>query len=140
MISRRTVDLVNSLSQSCQFPVSGRKDSGLAELIQGLLAKYRAMILQLQDQLLSKNSNAVASNDSASTVYKTQDDMIRSLQNDIANMSIEKSELIRDRNQVLEVLDLLKSKYQTILNEKMSQNEELIHVRLSLLSSCHIDR
>ena len=44
-VSRRTLDLTASLAQAVHYPVGGRE---LTEMLSGLLAKYRSLILQLQ--------------------------------------------------------------------------------------------
>jgi hypothetical protein len=47
-VSRKTLELTAALSQAVHFPVGGRE---LTETLQGLLGKYRALIMQLQDEL-----------------------------------------------------------------------------------------
>ena len=47
-VSRKTLDLVGSLNNAIHFPVGGRE---LTEVLQGLLTKYRSLILQLQDEI-----------------------------------------------------------------------------------------
>lgn len=53
---------------------------------------------------------------------------VKSLQEEITNLLQDKADLEDEKHEILEVLELLKAKYQTILNDKISQNEDLIKV------------
>ena len=46
--SKKTMGIVSALGDSVHFPVGGRE---LTDVLSGLLGKYRAMILQLQDEI-----------------------------------------------------------------------------------------
>jgi hypothetical protein len=46
--SRKTLELVNQLAQVVHYPVGGKE---LTEVLQGLLSKYKSMVLQLQDEI-----------------------------------------------------------------------------------------
>ena len=47
-VSRKTLEMLESLGTSVHFPIGGHD---LTEMVQGLLVKYRSMILQLQDEI-----------------------------------------------------------------------------------------
>jgi hypothetical protein len=48
--TRKTIELVNSLALSMHYPIGGKE---FTEVLRGLLAKYRSMVLQLQDEVQS---------------------------------------------------------------------------------------
>ena len=48
IVSRKTMELLEALSSSVHFPIGGHE---LTDMVQGLLVKYRSMILQLQDEI-----------------------------------------------------------------------------------------
>jgi hypothetical protein len=54
-ISRKTLELVNQLEKVVHYPVGGKE---LTEVLQGLLSKYKSMVLQLQDEILLSSINS----------------------------------------------------------------------------------
>ena len=138
------IDILNNFTQTIHYPVSSRRDNGLNNLILGLKMKYRSIIIQLQDQILTY---PYPNDGTALNLENTQTDtqplvidgeiitneQIKTETQTIEELIIEKNELLINYNNILEILELLKVKYQNILNEKIIQNEELIQVSLFLL-------
>lgn len=126
-VSRRTLDVIKYLSSTSHFPVSGRE---ITDILQGLLSKYRALILQLQDELLNGPVGEEDSQVSEKRVYE--------LQREMAKLMLDKSVAEEDRNKVFEMMELLKAKYQATLNEKISINQELIKSEEEKMSMARI--
>lgn len=61
-------------------------------------------------------------------IIKSNERRIIDLQREVAQLLLEKNTAVDDRNKIYDVLELLKTKYNTVLNEKIAQNEELMKV------------
>ena len=115
-VSRKTLEVVGSLNNAIHFPVGGRE---LTEVLQGLLTKYRSLILQLQDEI--QNGAPIGEKAPDITMEK-----VNKLQADMATSVLERNTAIEDRAKIFEMMEMLKSKYNTILSEKKAQSQELI--------------
>jgi len=115
-VSRKTLELIGSLNTAIHFPVGGRE---LTEVLQGLLTKYRSLILQLQDEI--QNGAPIGEKAPDITMEK-----VNKLQADMAAAILERNTAIEDRSKIFEMMEMLKAKYNTILSEKKAQAQELI--------------
>jgi chromosome segregation ATPase len=90
-------------------------------VLQGLLGKYRSMLMQLQDELLSR----AALNRGTAEHEMTLERQLLQLQRDLADALRDKNSAIEDRERVYEMAELLKAKFETLMNEKLAQSQEL---------------
>jgi chromosome segregation ATPase len=90
-------------------------------VLQGLLGKYRSMLMQLQDELLSR----AAVNRGTAEHEMTLERQLLQLQRDLADALRDKNSAIEDRERVYEMAELLKAKFETLMNEKLAQSQEL---------------
>jgi chromosome segregation ATPase len=111
-----------ALSTALHYPIGGRE---LTDVLQGLLGKYRAMMMQLQDELLSRADLNRGSVENEMTLEKN----LLQLQRDLADGLKEKNLAIEDRERVYEMAELLKAKFATLMEEKTKQTEELAQSR-----------
>ena len=116
LASRKTMELLDALARSVHFPIGGLE---LTEMVQGLLVKYRAMVLQLQDEL---ENGAPIGEKAAEVSEKT----IRDMQQEMAKALNERNIAKDDCARLYEMMELLKTKYQTLTDQKNEQAEELI--------------
>lgn len=116
LASRKTMELLDVLSRSVHFPIGGLE---LTEMVQGLLVKYRSMVLQLQDEL---ENGAPIGEKAAEVSEKT----IRDMQQEMAKALNERNIAKDDCARLYEMMELLKTKYQTLTDQKNEQAEELI--------------
>ncbi len=110
--------MIRYLANSMHFPVSGRE---ITDILQGLLSKYRALILQLQDEILNRSPEG-------QIPPEVSEKKIQEMQRDMAQLMLDKNTAEEDRNRIFEMMELLKAKYKTILEEKAALNQELIQV------------
>lgn len=116
LASRKTMEILDALSKSVHFPIGGLE---LTEMVQGLLVKYRSMVLQLQDEL---ENGAPIGEKAAEVSEKT----IRDMQQEMAKALNERNIAKDDCARLYEMMELLKTKYQTLTDQKNEQSEELI--------------
>lgn len=119
-ISRKTLELMASLTSSVHFPIGGRELTGI---LQGLLTKYRSMVLQLQDEILV---TSLTLDDKKKSDLNHSAEQITQIQKDIAEAQLQRNKAIEDRSRIFEMMELLKAKYNTILEQKTFQSQELI--------------
>ena len=115
-VSRKTLEIIGALTNAVHFPIGGRE---LTEVLQGLLCKYRSLILQLQDEIINGAPMGEKSNEFS--VEK-----IAQLQRDMAAALLDRNTAKEDRGRLFEMMELLKAKYNTIVKEKYNQSQELI--------------
>jgi hypothetical protein len=127
--SGKAIDIINDLARTRHFPVSSRFFHGLNPLVRGLLTKYRSLILEKQSHF--ETSSAFINAGGKGDVVELQN-TIANLQNNIVRLTIEKNESMSDRDQALEVLDLIRMKYQSLLNDKIVINQNLLKVSIDL--------
>ena len=89
--------------------------------MQGLLGKYRSMLMQLQDELLNRTALNRGSAEEGIAFEK----QLLQLQRELAENLKEKNSAIEDRERVYEMAELLKAKFETLMSEKLAQSEEL---------------
>ena len=114
--SRKTMEILESLSRSVHFPIGGHE---LTEMVQGLLIKYRSMVLQLQDEL----ENGAPIGDKAPEISEKT---IRDMQQEMARALSERNMAKDDCARLYEMMELLKGKYQSLTDQKNEQAQELI--------------
>ena len=122
--SRKTLDVMGALTSAVHYPVGGKE---LTDVLQGLLGKYRAMILQLQDEI---QSGAPIGEKAPELSEKRMGD----LQRELADAQMERNTAREDRARIFEMMELLKAKYSTLVTEKASQSQELIKAEEDKLS------
>lgn len=122
--SRKTLDVMGALTSAVHYPVGGKE---LTDVLQGLLGKYRAMILQLQDEI----QTGAPIGEKAPEISERR---VNDLQRELANAQMERNTAKEDRARIFEMMELLKAKYTTILNQKASQSQELIKAEEDKLS------
>lgn len=111
-ISRVCLDILQLLGNAMHFPLAAREQS---DVLRGLLSKYRALLRHSQDNASEKDAHR----DSIlqETMQKDQD--IQSLKRELAQKVLE-------RDQLNELVSLLRSKHETLLQEKQEQSEKLV--------------
>ena len=122
--SRKTLDVMGALTSAVHYPVGGKE---LTDVLQGLLGKYRAMILQLQDEI---QSGAPIGEKPPELSEKRMND----LQRELASAQIDRNTAKEDRARIFEMMELLKAKYSTLVGEKAAQSQELIKAEEDKLS------
>jgi hypothetical protein len=122
--TRKTLDVMGALTSAVHYPVGGKE---LTDVLQGLLGKYRAMILQLQDEI----QNGAPIGERAPELSEKR---MNDLQRELANAQMERNTAKEDRARIFEMMELLKAKYSTLVNEKASQSQELIKAEEDKLS------
>lgn len=90
-------------------------------MLQGLLGKYRSMLMQLQDELVHRETDSAGARDSEMALAH----QLLELQKDAANSRLERSNAEEDRERMYEMAELLRAKYATVMEEKAAQSEEL---------------
>jgi FtsZ-binding cell division protein ZapB len=117
-ITKITLELLSYLNSAVHYPLSGRE---ISDTVQGLLTKYRSMLIYSQNEILL-NSQTVSD-----TQQQTKDlhNQILTLQKELATALIDKNTAVDDRMKIVEILELMKKKYQTVLDEKLHQSELL---------------
>lgn len=114
-VSRRTLDLMSALNTAVHYPMGARE---LSDTLRGLLGKYRAMLMHVNDEL-STNSHQAHDKDDE------QSGLITRLQKELAVSVSEMNTAQEDRARIFEVSELLKAKYNTLMEEKLKQSDEL---------------
>lgn len=122
--SRKTLSLTTALGSSVHYPVGGRE---LTDVVQGLLGKYRAIILQLHDEI----ANGAPVGEKAPEISEK---LMTELQRDLAEAQLDRNLSQEDRQRLYEMLELLKAKYKSLLQEKALQSQELIKAEEDKLS------
>lgn len=122
--SKMTLSLTTALGSSVHYPVGGRE---LTDVVQGLLGKYRAIILQLQDEI----ANGAPVGERAPEISEK---LVTELQRDLAEAQLDRNLSQEDRQRLYEMLELLKAKYKSLLKEKATQSQELIKAEEDKLS------
>lgn len=117
-VTKLTLELLSHLNNALHYPLSGRE---ISDTVQGLLTKYRSMLVYSQQEILHNHQSI----DEQSSQTQQLQQMIQTLQKELAQTILDKETAIEDRMKVIELLELLKKKYQTILDEKLKQSEIL---------------
>jgi hypothetical protein len=123
-MSRKTMDIVGAIGDSVHFPIGGRE---LTDVLSGLLGKYRAMILQLQDEI----QNGAPIGEQAPDISEK---VVTELQRDLASAQLDRNIAREDRQRIFEMMELLKAKYTTVMEEKFTQSQELVRAEEEKLS------
>jgi len=122
--SKKTMEIVSALGDSVHFPIGGRE---LTDVLSGLLGKYRAMILQLQDEI----ENGAPVGEKAPDISEK---VVTELQRDLAAAQLDRNIAREDRQRIFEMMELLKAKYSTVIDDKTKQSQELIRAEEDKLS------
>jgi hypothetical protein len=120
-VSKRTMEVLAALSSAMHYPMGARE---LSDTLRGLLGKYRAMLMHMQDEMMNQVNFTVEHLHSEQQIQKT----VEKLQNELAQSLAEKVMAVEDRSRLYEMAELLKSKYNTILEEKLRQSSQLAEV------------
>jgi hypothetical protein len=150
-VSKKTLEIVANLTAARHFPISGKE---MSEIVQGLMMKYRSMLLHMEDELHAtryqqkqirdgNNSNGqqeASDEKKPDTKKDLQDEIVNSdhakrleaqvieLQGSLVEARMLCDEKSTDAAQIYEVLELLKAKYTTLLSELSTQNEKMISI------------
>lgn len=100
--------MIGALNNAVHYPVGGKE---LTDILQGLLAKYRSMLMQLQDELV----NRVAFRSDLNEHELSKDKHILQLQKDLSEAIKDRNNAMEDREKVFEMADLLRNKYATLM-------------------------
>ncbi len=92
---------MGALNTAVHYPLGGKE---LTDTLQGLLSKYRATVLSMQDDLAAKESSSAEAQHSEHAIER----QLIELQKDIATAIIDKNEAISDRERIFEMTELLK--------------------------------
>ena len=122
-VSRKTLEVIGALTSAVHYPIGGRE---LTEILQGLLCKYRSLVLQLQDEIL--NGKPIGEKEEFTT------EKILQIQRDLAVAIMERNVAKEDGARLFEMMELIKAKYSTIVKEKGAQSQELIKAEEDKLS------
>lgn len=147
-ISKKTLEMLANLTAARHYPISGKE---MSEIVQGLMMKYRSMLLHMEDELAAsrqsyergkgsgqdsdENNINNSSGDDKNKIEVENSDHVKRLESQIIELQkslvdakIQCDEKSADAAQIYEVLELLKAKYTTLLGELTSQNEKMISV------------
>ena len=126
-ISEATMELVRCLSRALHYPVS--KNS---TCVQGLLVKYRVAVSRCLDRIeeLQRSGGGGTRGDSArNSADGSQlllEERLHSLDRQLMQAQLECNTAKQDGMRVYKVLELFKSKYSKLVEEKAAQAKELI--------------
>ena len=150
-VSKKTLEIVANLTAARHYPISGKE---MSEIVQGLMMKYRSMLLHMEDELQAtkyQNKSQLA-HDTNNSMEKNsilnpeqekmyqQNEMVNAehvkrletqiteLQKSLVETKLLCEEKGTDASQIYEVLELLKAKYTTLLSELATQNEKMITI------------
>eukprot|EP00602_Paraphysomonas_sp_CaronLab_P008587 CAMPEP_0185034294 /NCGR_PEP_ID=MMETSP1103-20130426/24034_1 /TAXON_ID=36769 /ORGANISM="Paraphysomonas bandaiensis, Strain Caron Lab Isolate" /LENGTH=1149 /DNA_ID=CAMNT_0027570895 /DNA_START=22 /DNA_END=3471 /DNA_ORIENTATION=+ len=137
-VSRKTLELMNHLTNARHYPISGKE---MSEIVQGLMMKYRSMILNMEDEVatakldipMDDKNKEREMEDILAARTKSIEDRMAELQKDLAQAIIERTEAKEDTAKVYEMLEIMKAKYTTLIEERKEQNEELLKVETEKL-------
>lgn len=116
--SRSTLAIMGALSKAVHYPISSKE---FTEVLQGLLCKYRSLILQLEDEI----DNGAPIGASASPAVITEK-LVNNLQAELSKATLDKNTALQDTARLYEMMELLKAKYKTLLEQKNQQAMDLI--------------
>ena len=128
-VSRKSMEILEKLGSARHFPIANRE---MTDLVQGLLIKFRAMVIQLQDEL--NNGGAVASTDVQMESKEAIQAKIASLQQSVAESNLQEQLAKDDSVKLFEMLELMKEKYASVMEQNSKQAEELIKAEEDKLS------
>jgi len=117
-VSKKTLEIISCLNKAMHYPIGGKE---LSDVLLGLLTKYRSMVLQVEDALMSKNVANKTEIDEERAVEK----QVIELQKNLAEALVEKNQAFEDREHLFEMVELLKAKYTTLMDEKLQQSKQL---------------
>lgn len=120
-VSRKTMELLEKLGSARHYPIASRE---MTDLVQGLLIKFRAMVIQLQDEL--NNGGFVASTDVQHETKEAIQAKIALLQQSVAESNLQEQLAKDDCSKLFEMLELMKEKYASLMEQNAKQAEELI--------------
>lgn len=112
-LSRCTLDMLSSLGAAVHYPLAAREQS---EVLQGLLSKYRALLRHAQDIV-----------DDKSSALQEQQQGDAAAQQRIAGLQQEVAQGVLERDKLAELVEILRAKHETIMQEKLKQSEQLNH-------------
>eukprot|EP01038_Epipyxis_sp_PR26KG_P004274 gene4274-6053_t len=121
IVSRKTLELLGSFNNAVHYPIGGKE---FTENLQGLLSKYRSIVLQMQDENAMKEALRKESYESEHSAEK----LLIEVQKTLATAVIDRSEAIEDRARLYEMTELLKLKYNTLMDEKLKSSQDLLHL------------
>jgi hypothetical protein len=119
--SKTTLELLAALNVAQHYPIGARE---LSDTLRGLLGKYRAMLIYAQDDLLRQSQTSSAQQQ----VEQDTQRQIEALQRELAQAVADKTVSVEERSRMFELAELLKAKYQTVLDEKLQQSQQLAEV------------
>lgn len=128
-VSRKSMELLEKLGSARHYPIASRE---MTDLVQGLLIKFRAMVIQLQDEL--NNGGAVANTDLQIESKETVQAKIAALQQSVAESNLQEQLARDDCSKLFEMLELMKEKYASLMEQNSNQAEELIKAEEDKLS------
>lgn len=132
-VSRKTMEMMDNLTYARHYPISGKESS---EIVQGLLVKYRSLILSLEAELLGVSHGGSAANRESTSpeAVRALEEQLEAAQDKVVATTLELNQAKEDNSQVFELLTLLKEKYQTLLTTKMRQEKELVETQTEKLN------
>ena len=119
--TKRTLELIAALNSAIHYPMGARE---LSDSLRGLLGKYRAMLMHMQDEMNSQ----LHLHEEHSEQEKSSAKLIEKIQKELAQAITDKNAAIEDRTRIFEMTELLKAKYNTVMEEKLKQSEQLAQV------------
>ena len=117
-ISKRTMELLAALNSSVHYPMGARE---LSDTLRGLLGKYRAMLMHMQDDIDAQTNSSMEQMSHEQQSQKT----VEKLQNELAQALSDKVTAFEDRCRIYEMAELLKAKYNKVMEEKLKQSTVL---------------
>lgn len=120
-VSRKSMELIEKLGSARHYPIASRE---MTDLVQGLLIKFRAMVIQLQDEL--NNGGFVLHTDSQQETKEQIQAKIAGLQQSVAESNLQQQLARDDCAKLFEMLELMKEKYASLMEQNAKQAEELI--------------
>lgn len=116
--SRKTLELLGAFGAGVHYPVAGRE---LSDPLKGLLAKYRSMVIHMQDELEERERLRAVAQGGVQGVERK----LLEVQEQLAKATLERSEAVDDRARIFEVAELLRAKYATLLTDHETLSNEL---------------
>lgn len=94
MLFEQTLDVLGSLNTSVHYPIGGKE---LTDTLRGLLMKYRASVLAIQDEVASRDASTSAIIQNEHQIEK----QLLDLQKDLASAIIDKNEVSSNTTNLL---------------------------------------
>lgn len=126
-VSHKTMELLSALNNAVHYPIGGAE---LSDVLQGLLSKYRSLVIQIQDEVNTKEGIITTSR-------KVELDLERRLmdvQQELAATVSDQQATQMDLSRIQALAERLKKKYLDLVDSKTAQTNNFASLEETKLS------